>query len=186
MNLPEPNELKCLNNKHLVAVLDNLFEPCRTLTDYLIPKIKGNLFETYTELIEFCRIKLLNLIENFDNSVEIRNKICEIVSAHPRLGVPKQQAGKLSEHSQNEQKSLNEDNPNDELAIKLGNLNETYELTFPGLIFVDFVNGRSRDEIMLIMNDRIKNSNWNNEVKLAFNSMCDIALDRAKKLNAKL
>lgn len=193
MSLPPIDQLTNLSDSEIKSALDNLFEPCQTLSNYLIPKIREkNEFQTYRYLIEFCRTQLNDLLKkykeqssNLENN-ELKEKICKIVSAHPRLGVPKKQVSSLSAHSQNEQKSLNEGDENGELAAKLRDLNSKYEETFPGLIFVVFVNGRSRAEIMDIMNERIANSNWNQEVNIAFNSMCDIALDRAKKLNAKL
>lgn len=183
MSLPDPQIFYTLSKNELEFVLDNLFEPCRTLTDILISHIKKHKFNSYTQLIEYCKSILTELIEDYREhpSQSSRETICKIVSAHPRLGAPKTIV--LSEHSQNEQKSLS---GSEELTTKLKQLNEEYEKKFPGLIFVVFVNGRSREAIMKIMRDRIENSTWINEVEIAFNEMCDIALDRAKKLNAKL
>lgn len=65
-------------------------------------------------------------------------------------------------------------------------LNDKYETTFPGLRYVVFVNGRSREVIMNNMTERINRNDIVAERKEAFNAMCDIALDRAKKLGAKL
>lgn len=190
MHLPDPAELANLSDDQITVVLNNLFEPCDTLNAYLLPFVRANNFNTYTDLIEACRSKLVRLLEEYKTDSENqaqRTKICKIVSAHPRLGVPKKLASSLSEHSKNEQKSLSSDGVDGaRLAQQLQELNEKYEQTFPGLIFVVFVNGRSREEIMKIMRYRIANSNWNNEVYTAFNAMSDIALDRARKLNAKL
>lgn len=196
MHLPDPTELRKLSDAQLTAVLENLFEPCATLNVYLLPYVRSTSFGTYTELIELCRSKLLELVESYkvgngkpdsNEGQVLQTKICKIVSAHPRLGVPKKKASTLSVHSQNEQKSLSADGAGGvELAQQLQNLNAEYEQTFPGLIFVVFVNGRSREEIMKNMRYRIAHSNWIDEVSTAFNAMADIALDRAKKLNAKL
>lgn len=189
MSLTDISDLKKLDDLQLSNVLDNLFEPCGALKNYLVPKIRLQSFANYSELIEFSRTKLLNLVDAYsknDKDTRIKDLICKIVLAHPRLGVPRKQISLLSEHSKNEQKSLSSNDPDGILAIKLKQLNDEYEATFPGLIFVVFVNGRSRNEIMEIMRNRIKNSNWLDEVKIAFNSMADIALDRAKKLNGKL
>lgn len=183
MSLPDPQTLNTLPTKELEAVLDNLFEPCRTLTGLLIPQIQNRKFNSYTQLIEFCKSLLTELLADYkrEPSELAKSTICKIVGAHPRLGAPKET--KLSDHSQTEQQSLS---GSEELTLKLRQLNEEYESTFPGLIFVVFVNGRSRDVIMKIMTDRIQNSTWIKEVEIAFNEMCDIAIDRAKKLNAKL
>lgn len=183
MSLPEPLSIYKLSISELELVLDNLFEPCRTLTGLLIPKIQTHTFNSYTELIEYCRTVLLELISQYKCLPDETEKstICNIVGAHPRLGVPK--TTDLSEHSQNEQKSLS---GSEELTTRLRQLNNEYEARFPGLIFVVFVNGRSRDTIMNIMRERTEKSSWIQEVETAFNEMCDIALDRANKLNAKL
>lgn len=196
MQLPDPTQMGKLSDTQLTAMLDNLFEPCATLNAYLLPYVRSTSFGTYTELIELCRIELIKLLERykagmdkpeFEEEQELRTKICKIVSAHPRLGVPKKQTATLSVHSQNEQKSLSAEGAGgEELARQLQSLNAEYEQTFPGLIFVVFVNGRSREEIMKNMRYRIAHSNWLDEVNTAFNAMADIALDRAKKLNAKL
>lgn len=66
---------------------------------------------------------------------------------------------------------------------RLAELNEEYEKTFPGLRYVVFVNGRSRDEIIANMEKRIKRNDIELEKKEAFEAMCDIALDRAAKMD---
>ena len=193
MSLPPIEQITQLSDSEIQDALDNLFEPCQTLSSYLIPKIRNRSdFRTYADLIEYCRLQLHKLINEHKTSSKnadvggIKEQICKIVSAHPRLGVPKKQISSLSAHSQNEQKSLNEGDESGTLAVKLRALNDEYERSFPGLIFVVFVNGRSREEIMEIMDHRISTSSWNDEVQIAFDSMCDIALDRARKLNSKL
>lgn len=42
-------------------------------------------------------------------------------------------------------------------------LNEAYEVKFPGLRFVVFVNGRGRGEIVEIMKERIERGDWEAE-----------------------
>lgn len=49
-----------------------------------------------------------------------------------------------------------------------------------------FVNGRSRDVIMQDMKDRIENGTKEGEVRKACEAMCDIALDRVKKLGGQV
>ena len=193
MSIRAPEEINKCSTIELEQILDQLFEPCRTLTNFLIPKIQNHQsFSSYNEVLEYCRNNLMSLLNNYKEcnyeieKSELHKTLCKIVSAHPRLGVPKDKISSLSKDSQNEQKSLTEGDPNGELAQKLKLLNDKYEEAFPGLIFVVFVNGRSRDQIMKIMNERILNSTWINEVSIAFNEMVDIAFDRARKVNAKL
>jgi len=64
----------------------------------------------------------------------------------------------------------------------LRRLNEEYELRFPGLRYVVFVDGRSREEVMGDMRGRIERGDWDSEVALAGKAMCDIAMDRARKV----
>lgn len=61
-------------------------------------------------------------------------------------------------------------------------LNEAYEARFPGLRYVVFVNGRSREEVMGDMRRRIEGGTVEGECEAAVQAMCDIALDRVGKL----
>jgi len=61
-------------------------------------------------------------------------------------------------------------------------LNEEYEARFPGLRYVVFVNGRSREVVMGDMRERIETGTMEGEVRKASQAMCDIAVDRARKL----
>lgn len=184
--LPETKNIAQLSDTQIGAVLDALFEPCAALKSYLIPKIRTRPSANYPKLIDFCRACLHTLIDEYETDSQAHSQVCNIVCAHPRLGVPKRDISSLSVHSQNEQKSLNCGDPNGELGQKLARMNELYEEKFPGLIFVVFVNGRTREEIIEIMKERIASSNWKDEVRHAFDGMCDIALDRVNKLEAKL
>lgn len=148
------------------------------MTSVLIPQLSLDEIHTYSDLIERSRLILKSLLKASNQDTATINKI---ISAHPRLG-PSKQA--LSTHSSSEQLSLQSSDPT-ELA-KLVKLNELYELWYPGLRFVVFVNGRSRDEIMEIMLKRIVRNDIELEKKESFDAMCDIAIDRARKLGAKL
>ena len=96
------------------------------------------------------------------------------------MGAAKQN---LSIHSLNEQANLAKENENtSEMEGRLKELNARYESVYGGLRFVVFVNGRSRQDIIEIMQARINSSNsWFKECEIALNEMCDIALDRSNK-----
>lgn len=175
--LPPTSLLPGLSESEKIEVLDHLFEPCATLQGVLLPKIFQAKYGSYPEFIETAREELLSFLKH--NSEDPR--ISKIIAAHPRLGAPKQGKPKeeLSEHSSAEQKSL-QGSPEEQ--AKLADLNEKYELTFPGLRYVVFVNGRSRPVVMDNMIERIQRNDINLERIEAFNAMCDIALDRASKL----
>lgn len=188
-NLPDIKDLGSLPQPKQVQVLDNLFEPCPTLTSILVEQLfkPGKQYSSYRELIETSRTILLDYLRSAELDAKVTGKInpqvAEIISAHPRLGPAKTNDKGLSDHSSSEQKSLQ---GTKEEAEKLVEMNQLYETTFPGLRYVVFVNGRSRPAIMANMMERIQRGDIQMERVEAFNAMCDIALDRAKKLGAKL
>lgn len=176
--LPPLGSFASLTNPKKVEVLDHLFEPCLTLAEVILARVNGT-YSTYREFIEACRSVLMQFLAEDDVPGNLA-KINKIVSAHPRLGPSKD---KLSSHSSSEQKSLA---GSEEEARKLVELNDLYEKTFPGLRYVVFVNGRSREVIMDNMKEKIERGDVQKEKIEAFNAMCDIALDRAGKLGARL
>lgn len=181
-NLPSAEIVLSLSQSKQVEVLDHLFEPCATLSNFIITQVfnarKGG-FRLYKELIETIRQLLLEFLQQEESHSIVSPDIAKIIAAHPRLGPSKES---ISSHSTSEQKSLA---GTAEEAEKLVQLNEKYESVFPGLRYVVFVNGRSREVIMKNMVERIDRGDILSERREAFNAMCDIALDRAQKL-AKL
>ncbi|ODQ78525.1 hypothetical protein BABINDRAFT_162730 [Babjeviella inositovora NRRL Y-12698] len=179
-SLPQISEISHLNEGGKDEFLGHLFEPCSTLNAFLR---ESNVFKqeylSYKAFIESCRSELLAFLASPSEHPDPR--ISQIIAAHPRLGGGN--AKKLSLHSEKEQQSL-QSSP-EELA-KLMDLNEQYERTFPGLRYVVFVNGRSRAVVMHDMETRIAGNDIAKERIAAFNAMCDIALDRAEKLETKL
>lgn len=183
--LPPINQLLQLAQNEQVEVLNHLFEPCSTLSAFIIKNVLPDQnFQSYKDFIETVRSKLLSFLHSEEGKAnDISPDISKIIAAHPRLGPAKKTGTELSSHSSSEQKSLQ---GSEEESAKLLQLNEEYEATFPGLRYVVFVNGRSRELIMSNMKQRIQRGDITLERKEAFNAMCDIAWDRAKKLGAKL
>lgn len=181
MSLVSAMDLSTLSNKG--EVLDTLFEPCDVLRTFLISTLLSHneKYSSYHEFIECARKQLLSYLHDAELAAEngkpLDPEISKIIAAHPRLGAPKPSQGgeKLSAHSAAEQKSLAD------AAEQLAYWNEQYEKTFPGLRYVVFVNGRSRDVIMQNMKERIDRGDIKQERLEAFNAMCDIANDRAHK-----
>ncbi|QPG72885.1 hypothetical protein FOA43_000188 [Brettanomyces nanus] len=186
MSLPSASSICQLPRSIQISSLNELFEPCPTLTSYIIPRVfqADSIYDSYTQIVESIRSHLMVLRSQYQTNPtpDLKRIIDAIVGAHPRLGAPKQVL--LSTNSQSEQNSLNGGDPN--LTKKLTQLNDLYESTFPGLRYVVFVNGRSREVIMRNMKMRIQRHDFLAEVVEAFNAMCDIALDRARKLGAKM
>lgn len=178
--LPPPSLLHTLSTAEKIEVLDHLFEPCSTLAGLLTETVMTTPYQNYKHFIESARRFLLEFLDSEEQKNQVSPAVSKIISAHPRLGPSKD---KLSSHSASEQKSLA---GSEEEAQKLAEFNNLYEKTFPGLRYVVFVNGRSRAAVMENMQQRISRGNILLERKQAFEAMCDIALDRASKLGAKL
>jgi 2-oxo-4-hydroxy-4-carboxy--5-ureidoimidazoline (OHCU) decarboxylase len=169
--LPSVDKLRELEAGRIEEVLDLLFEPSRGLHSLLVPEIKKSTSLTsYSDLVSLAKRSLLSLPT--DSSI-----LLDILSSHPRLGATKVD----STQSQNEQQSLG----NEVERRELETLNEVYEARFPGLRYVVFVDGRSREVIMRDMRGRIDGSTREEEILRASEAMCDIAVDRARKLGAE-
>lgn len=179
--LPSISELKQISSSDLSSVIAYLFEPTSALTNLIYVRIispsNTQPFSTYSEFIEQVRSFLLSL--PIPSASELDPEIINIIGAHPRLGAKKVD----SQQSQKEQASLQNGRSAHDLE-KIRLLNNIYERTFPGLRYVVFVNGRPLDEISYNMLVRIDRNDFKLECKEAFNAMCDIAQDRAKKLLA--
>ncbi|QLQ79128.1 hypothetical protein HG537_0B04760 [Torulaspora globosa] len=190
MHLPSYDKfINCGNFSEQVAVLEDLFEPSYSILKFTlrdedfmnrVRREAGN----YREFIELIRLKLLDISQNAEKvgpSSRDVDHLAEIVSAHPRLG----ESVRLSAHSKKEQCNLSNSNDPPEIREKLAELNGNYEETYPGLRFVVFVNGRTRSEIIEVMQKRIASGNsWFEEVNIAINELCCIALDRVNKLES--
>lgn len=195
-DLPAISDIPSLGPEERAASLDALFEPCVALHTLSLEQLGSQTFESYDDLIAAVGKQLYELSKSaLATDIEWLDKI---LAAHPRLGQKKVE----SAQSQAEQAQLNTGGA--EEAQKLAALNLEYEEKFPGLRYVVFVNGRSRPAIMENMRLRIDRSDiaaerieaikvtpslmlcyiWSQSV-LMFTSpkaMCDIAADRARKL----
>ena len=182
---PSFAEFKTFTTSKQTKIFDILFEHTESLIKFTLDK-KDTDFDisrlnSFEELIELVRIKLLTLV-TVDN--QYKSELSNIIAAHPKLGVPKKIQGELSELSKQEQKNLGDSkNYSPEIKEALIKLNDEYEDKYKGLRFVCFVNGRDRVEIIKEMKSILSSENtWNQEAERAINAMCDIALDRVKKL----
>ncbi|KAH7395976.1 Oxo-4-hydroxy-4-carboxy-5-ureidoimidazoline decarboxylase [Cadophora sp. MPI-SDFR-AT-0126] len=174
LKVPEISNLPSLPTVERAAVLDALFEPCEALHTLSLDLLHTQRFESYNDLIASVGVQLTDLAES--PSTSDTEWLDKILGAHPRLGAKKVD----SAQSQAEQAQLN--SGGEEEARKLKELNEEYEKAFPGLIYVVFVNGRSRPVIMENMRSRIDRGDIKLEKAEAIKAMCDIAADRAFKL----
>ncbi|KAE8148953.1 Oxo-4-hydroxy-4-carboxy-5-ureidoimidazoline decarboxylase [Aspergillus avenaceus] len=178
-NLPSPSSLTSLPQEQQFQVLDTLFESSPELHTLMAPVLANQAFSSYNSLIDAVGGRMSAL--SAANSPTDKAILVGILGSHPRLGQPKvAQTEHLSELSKKEQAQLN--TGAEEQAERLRLLNNEYEEKFPGLRFVTFVNGRSRDVIMEEMRQRIGRGNSELEIEEIIRAMCDIAKDRARKL----
>ena len=174
--LPDIASLSTLPQDTLVRALDLLFEPSPELHAIAIPTMRHITFGSYQELIETIRDELLTVQRAVHPDPAARRPLLSILGSHPRLGEKKlDSAQSAAEQAQLRSTSTDE-------AEKLAGLNAEYEKVFPGLRYVVFVNGRDRNTIMENMRKRIDRGDMALEEVEAIQAMCDIARDRAGKL----
>ncbi|KAF8249961.1 hypothetical protein K440DRAFT_192122 [Wilcoxina mikolae CBS 423.85] len=158
---------------HIQSVLDTLFEPSPSLYTLVSSHLPRS-FTSYNEFADFVADLLFTLDDD--------EKLLNILGAHPRLGAKNVE----SVHSRGEQRSLGggggEEEEEEEEGERLERLNVEYERVFPGMKYVVFVAGRSRQVIMQNMEKRIARADIEAEKKEAIEAMRDIAKDRASKL----
>ncbi|CAG7989288.1 unnamed protein product [Penicillium salamii] len=157
-DLPSLAAIPSLPREKQLRVLDTLFEPSPELHQLMIP-VLAQAFTSYSALIDAVGGRMSTLVD----SPTDRNVLFGILGSHPRLGRAPANPEHLSELSQKEQAQLN--TGAEEQAEKLSILNAEYEKKFPGLRFVTFVNGRSRDLIMVEMRQRIERGNEAREIE---------------------
>ncbi|KAJ4290367.1 hypothetical protein N0V90_010583 [Kalmusia sp. IMI 367209] len=173
-SLPDVTTLPQLPDEEITPVLDLLFEPSPPLYALSVSTLKSVEFPSYDALIGLINNQLSALADS--DTPEDVAKLSEILCSHPRLGEKKVE----SEQSRAEQAQLQKGGEDEK--EKLAALNREYEEKFPGLRYVVFVNGRARPVIMENMRARIDRGDIKAERQEAIQAMCDIAADRAAKL----
>src|SRR6266498_1839539 len=173
--LPTISELNGLSYDEFINTINTLFEPAPPLANALY---SSRPFTSYTSLISSAT----NFIRNTE--LPLSQKF-EIINAHPRLGENKKNLSLLSLKEQgylnSSQKKSNTISEDEIVNTILQELNNKYEEKF-GFRFVIFVNGRSRKEIIPILQDKLANVNRDEELERGLLDMMNIAADRLKKL----
>ncbi|KAL9096962.1 MAG: hypothetical protein Q9165_000926 [Trypethelium subeluteriae] len=152
--LPPIWELQISWEAERAAILDTLFEPSAPLHTLSLNLLLNSPFTSYDDLIAAIGAQLTELSES--STPSDTQQLDEILCAHPRLGAKKVE----STQSQHEQAQLQGEGQE---AAQLMSLNDEYERKFPGLRYVTFVNGRSRERIMEDMRARIASSDIQSE-----------------------
>ena len=153
--LPSIETLSEVPDDEFLQIIDALFEPNDSLHAVIEEaaeepedSFKVQEYKSYDELIDAIK-QHINYLVFGGRPGEGDEMLFDILQAHPRLGAKKVE----SAQSQAEQAQLNQGG--EEEARKLAALNEEYEKRFRGLRYVVFVNGRSREEVMKNMRERI-------------------------------
>jgi len=119
----------------LAIALDILFEHSPILTNTLEPQLhialESTSLNSWTQLVELS----LREIAKWDASAQ-----AEFISGHPRIG----ESSNLSKLSASEQGAVGAKPTPPEVLARLAHLNGLYEIKYPGLRYITFVDGRSR------------------------------------------
>ena len=151
--IPPLVEIQQGSSNALAIALEILFEHSPILITKLQPQLKDILssnsssshpLESYTQLIDYAIAQIMN----WDSTSQ-----SQFISGHPRIGENKN----LSKLSAKEQGSNSggviQTSP--EVLDRLNHLNACYEIRYPGLRYITFVNGRTRREIAEEMEDML-------------------------------
>ncbi len=179
----------------LARALALLFEASPVLYNNLVPGVASRIQNapptlSYSALIDTS----LSVISAWSDDLK-----AQFIAGHPRIGEVKG-LSKLSEHEQAAKVT-----PPDVLA-RLAHLNALYERKYPGLVYITFMNGRSRAEIKDEMEDKLGlehsvnpdepaaanivsveagSEEWKDELERAMNDGGKIAKNRLRSLGSE-
>ena len=163
MSLLRPiDELNQLAGRHFRDALRLLFEAAEPLANALETRKP---YASYDDLLDQAETVLAELPEP---------EVIEVLNAHPRIG--QRPASQISFREQGYNREPDDPAVLDELA----RLNQAYELQF-GFRFVVFVNGRSKAEIVPVLQGRLRQPR-EDELAAARQAIIAIARDRLKSL----
>ena len=146
--IPPLAEIQQDSSNALAVALEILFEHSPVLISTLQPQLRDILkssslpLESYTQLINYAIAQIMS----WDLSAQ-----SQFISGHPRIGENKN----LSMLSAKEQGSGGVIPTSPEVLARLGHLNACYEIRYPGLRYITFVNGRTRLAIAEEMEDML-------------------------------
>ncbi|ORX88581.1 hypothetical protein K493DRAFT_319357, partial [Basidiobolus meristosporus CBS 931.73] len=163
------SELNLLSKESFAQTINALFEPAPPLVELLY---SARPYASYEKLLDHA-----------DDVIKSRltpEQRIEVVNAHPRIGAPAKNLSSLSLQEQGIGKELTNE---EKVLERLRELNQQYENKY-GFKFVVFVNGRSRAEIIPVLEERLNNSTKEAELETGLTDMILIARDRLRKLEA--
>jgi 2-oxo-4-hydroxy-4-carboxy--5-ureidoimidazoline (OHCU) decarboxylase len=171
------------NADDLLKTLSLLFEPSPILVDGLVPQLSNALSaqprpDSYASLIDSALAQVMTWEPS---------QRAQFIAGHPRIGAVKIASG-LSVKEQGATST------SPETIALLADLNAQYERHYPGLRYITFVNGRSREAIAEEMQMKLATSDtvvlensdaWVAEVDRAVGDVGLIAKSRLKGLGVE-
>ena len=130
-----------LNKSDFLSIFGNVFEKTESVA---LEAFESKPFKNFEDIV----LKMLNIYENYE-----KNKILEILNAHPELAVAK----KMTSESISEQASAKLNQCSNDEYEEFERLNTDYKKKF-GFPFIIAVKGKNKDEILNNFRQRIKNS----------------------------
>lgn len=179
--LPPASAIPALSLAERSDILTFLFEHSSALETLLQADLASASHHSYQSLISSVAARLNQILSHPSSDTPL-SVLDDILSCHPRLGASTTTA--LSAASTAEQSQLRSAATDEEAqaqAAELVHLNEKYESQFGGIVYLTFVNGRPRRDIMDDMRRRMDRNDVNAERRDGIVSLCDIARDRLSK-----
>ena len=153
-----------LNKSDFLSVFGNVFEKTESVA---VEAFESKPFKNFEDIV----FKMLNIYENYE-----KNKILEILNAHPELAVAK----RMTSESISEQASAKLNQCSNDEYEEFERLNTDYKKKF-GFPFIIAVKGKNKNEILNKFKERINNS-LENEFLEAKNQVKKIATFRLEEL----
>ncbi len=130
-----------LNKSDFLSIFGNVFEKTESVA---LEAFESKPFKNFDDIV----LKMLNIYENYE-----KNKILEILNAHPELAVAK----KMTSESISEQASAKLNQCSNDEYEEFERLNKDYKKKF-GFPFIIAVKGKNKDEILNNFRHRIQNN----------------------------
>ncbi|RKP28093.1 Oxo-4-hydroxy-4-carboxy-5-ureidoimidazoline decarboxylase, partial [Syncephalis pseudoplumigaleata] len=181
--LPLISELNTLPDAQFLAAVNLLFETAPPLAQRLLARRP---YTSYEELISVAEAIVLDdsRADSGHATALTDEEVLQVVNAHPRIGAPATALSTLSQREQGGGGGRTGDADPVALAKtleQLAELNAAYEAKY-GFRFIVFVNGRSRAEIVPVLEERLAHGRRDEEIRTALEAMIAIARDRLNKM----
>ncbi len=165
--LVSPETLGSLDRPALLKALSPLWEDAGPLADALV----GRYVDTWDDAVALAA----TVIESMDDDAR-----AALLAAHPRIGAPPEALAQRSAQSWREQGGISV--TPEAVTNRLEELNNAYEARF-GFAFVEWVAGRSKAEIVPILETRLRRDR-STELAAGTTALVAIARDRLARLRS--